>query len=84
MSEPDEIRPSVSGIANNKSAETGVVMGLTSVDLGASNAEQRLARENLEEFEHLFGLDEDAYDQPTTSRWSCGRTISTTMVGTLP
>ena len=36
-------------------------------------AEQERIRSNLEEFERLFGDDEEAYDQPTTTRkelWS--------------
>lgn len=36
-------------------------------------AHQEQLRSNLEEFERLFGVDEDAYDQPTTDRkelWS--------------
>lgn len=36
-------------------------------------AEQERIRSNLEEFERLFGVDEEAYDQPTTTRkelWS--------------
>jgi hypothetical protein len=38
-----------------------------------TTAEQEQLRANLEEFERLFGADEDARDQPTTTRrelWS--------------
>jgi hypothetical protein len=68
MSEPDKIWPSDHVTDNNKLVETGVIVDLNPVDLNASNLNQRRVRENLEEFEHLFGVDEDAYDQPTTSR----------------
>lgn len=40
----------------------------TSNEQNASDAEQQRIRQNLTEFEHLFGVDEDAYDQPTTTR----------------
>jgi hypothetical protein len=42
-------------------------------EVDMTDPEQRRIRQNLEEFEHLFGVDEDAYDQPTTTRkelWS--------------
>ena len=42
-------------------------------DLPAEDLSQRQIKENLERFEHLFGTDEDAFEQPTTSRrelWS--------------
>jgi hypothetical protein len=47
----------------------GVIADATEVDATHS----KLVRENLEKYEQLFGADEDAFDQPTTSRkelWS--------------
>jgi hypothetical protein len=40
----------------------------TSNEENVSDVEQRRVRQTLTEFEHLFGVDEDAYDQPTTTR----------------
>jgi hypothetical protein len=51
-------------------------VGVTHTTSGVSNIEDskdKQIRENLERFEHLFGTDEDAFEQPTTSRrelWS--------------
>ena len=42
-------------------------------NLSAEDAEQRRVKENLHRFECLFGTDEDAFEQPTTTRkelWS--------------
>lgn len=42
------------------------------VQPGFSEAQDQ-SRSNVEEFEHLFGVDEDAFEQPTTTRkelWS--------------
>lgn len=42
-------------------------------DLTTKDPNKRQIKENLERFEHLFGTDEDAFEQPTTSRrelWS--------------
>lgn len=47
----------------------GVIADTTEVD--ATQSKQ--VKENLEKYEQLFGADEDAFDQPTTSRkelWS--------------
>lgn len=47
----------------------GVVIDAIAVE--ATKSKQ--IKENLEKYEQLFGADEDAYDQPTTSRkelWS--------------
>jgi hypothetical protein len=45
----------------------------TSTSEQQQQQQQRAIKQNLERFEHLFGTDEDAYIQPTTSRkelWS--------------
>lgn len=42
-------------------------------NLSHLDSKQNRIRQNIEEFEQLFGVDEDAYDQPTTTRkelWS--------------
>ncbi|KAI9830541.1 MAG: hypothetical protein M1819_005499 [Sarea resinae] len=42
-------------------------------DLDWSDAEHREIRANVQSYQHLFGADEDAFDQPTTTRkelWS--------------
>ena len=42
-------------------------------ELSTEDRSQRQIKEDLERFEHLFGTDEDAFEQPTTSRkelWS--------------
>lgn len=48
----------------------------TQVDIGTDDADEtkvKQLKENLQKYEQLFGADEDAFDQPTTTRkelWS--------------
>ena len=47
--------------------------GEPSPPISEEDGSQRQIKENLERFERLFGADEDAFEQPTTSRkelWS--------------
>ena len=59
-----------SGTSSQEDANgKGVAVGTTAVD--ASKAKE--IKENLEKYEQLFGADEDAFEQPTTTRkelWS--------------
>lgn len=57
------------------SSERGIVDpgGKHNTAVEVTTAEQERVRSNLEEFERLFGVDEDSYEQPTTTRkelWS--------------
>ena len=54
-----------------KAADTNIIQ--QPAELLNTDPNERQIKENLERFEHLFGTDEDAFDQPTTTRkelWS--------------
>ncbi|KAL2222840.1 hypothetical protein M432DRAFT_23916 [Thermoascus aurantiacus ATCC 26904] len=72
MSEIEQVRDPTASRDDTK-ASPSVEATSQPADLSQLDPKERRIRQNLEEFERLFGVDEDAYEQPTTTRkelWS--------------
>lgn len=72
MSEIEQVHVTT---ASHDDPKAGASVEATSqpADLSSSDPSGRRIREDQEEFENLFGVDENAYEQPTTTRkelWS--------------
>lgn len=71
ISRRDSREPLLNDMDDSIGASTQNDVSVTGVDVDADKAIQ--IKENLQKYEQLFGADEDAFDQPTTTRkelWS--------------
>lgn len=67
MSDSDQEQPAPKRRVSPSSGPSN--KGGTTVEVTTPNqTDQEQIRRNLEEYEHLFAVDEDLFDQPTTSR----------------
>lgn len=60
-----EMNPSAGPTSQDDGISKGVMTDVINID----ETQKKEIRENLERYEQLFGADEDAFEQPTTSRW---------------
>lgn len=68
-----DTNPDITPNTSNNGKDIAVPGEKHNMAVEVTTTEQERVRSNLEEFERLFGVDEDAYEQPTTTRkelWS--------------